>query len=115
MSRVSHLGLSIGLGFVCFWCVIMTIVVYAGTAMSQGLGALLGTAFFGVLVLAAGFGALWNLARALRPPPKRLRPAVEPPTAQSATLAPGGTPNDRLAPLVRKREHDQNAQPGACT
>ena len=31
-------------------------MVYAGTAVSHGAGALLEMAFFGVLVLAAGFG-----------------------------------------------------------
>jgi hypothetical protein len=104
MSRVSHLGLSIALAFVCFWCVIMGFLVYAGTAVSQGAGPLLGTVFFGVLVLATGFGALWNLKRALRSPPKNLGPAAETPAHPSATLALGATPDERLAPLLRKEE-----------
>ena len=110
MSRTSHLYIGIGLclfSFVCLWCGYMMFLMSAigkdsvpGARLFDG-----GTIIIFILFGGPGVGALWfafrNFKRAFQPPPRQRSEPL--PRAEQAPGVPTvGTPDERLAYLVKK-------------
>jgi len=111
MTRLAHLGIGVALvGFCCF-CAWTGFLLFIGLAVSKDSvpGAGVFNADFLVLYVVCGgvilvglWGALASLKRAFRAPPRQQMAANPPHAVPQHSLAPGSTPDERLAPLVRK-------------
>lgn len=100
------------IGFCCF-CACTGFLLFVGLAVSKDSvpGASVFDADFLVLYVICGgvilvglWAALASLKRAFRAPPRHQTVAAPPPIPPQHPLAPGSTPDERLAPLVRKEQ-----------
>jgi hypothetical protein len=113
MTRLAHLGIGVALiGFCCF-CAWTGFLLFIGLAVSKDSvpGASVFDVDFLVLYVVCGgvilvglWAALASLKRAFRAPPRQQAVAAQRSAVPQHPLAPGSTPDERLAPLVRKEQ-----------
>jgi hypothetical protein len=109
MSRLSRLGIGVALCVLGLICLGIGYVAFIGTAISKDSapgasifdsGFIIIYIIFGGLVLGAFWFALRNFRRAFSPPPRTT--SHPPPIADTAAVASGVTPDEKLAHLVKK-------------
>lgn len=106
MSRPAHFGLSVVLGVVCWFCGVMGVIAFMASAASPSNSGIGYVIFIGLLVLASAYGALWNFVRVFRRSPEVVTSCNSVPTVPSQHVTSDMTPDEKLAPLVRKLKDD---------
>jgi uncharacterized membrane protein HdeD (DUF308 family) len=97
MNKTAHLLLGVVFGGVSLFCGLAGLFCFFGSYMQFNVLVI----FCGLLMLIAGFFALRSFARAFRHPPKEQKPSVCASASETQHLT-GATPDERLAPLVKK-------------
>src|SRR5258708_3554787 len=97
MSRTAHFLISVVLGVACFFCGVAGFMVYVASAESPSGSSGGGVIVFGLLTLAAGYGALGGLARAFKTPQRQATPSAPTPAIPCRTIAARATAVDKLA------------------
>jgi hypothetical protein len=102
MNRSSHLCIGVALGFVCFGCCVFALFAWLSTAAGPwGAGdAVRSVLILGGVFVLAGWGAVRNFRCAFRPP--RMERVTPPAGAEKEPPSQAGTPDEKLAHLVRK-------------
>ena len=96
-----HFGIGIVLCAICVFCAVAGFMVYVSMAETPGSSGVGGVAFFGVLMLVCGFGALWNFGRAFRPVPKASS-TLSPKNSETPAAASSVSADEKLAHLVKR-------------
>jgi hypothetical protein len=97
MNKTAHLLLGVVLGGVSIFCGLAGLFCFFGSYLQFNVLVI----FFGLLTLVAVFFALRSFAHAFRHPPKEQQPSVSASASETQHLT-GATPDERLAPLVKK-------------
>ncbi len=98
MNKTAHIVFGVVLGCASLGCCLAGLGYFFGSYFQFNVLVI----FFGLFALVAGFLSLRNFARAFRHPPKEQNPPVPASASEVQHLA-GATPDERLAPLVKKK------------